>query len=244
MRRPTTPALIRPLRAALAAVTIALVAAPPASAAPDAEVVALARRIEAFGFDTCMRMGIGGFLAVSTCPVVLFKDGALLSDLEALLQPAALQAHKARHPDSWTRWRRQGGELQVERKAGWKALGFQTTYASLPKDFRLDGRYRALSGAGTLAVGGTDAVAAWRDYRFHADGRIEHEGGVGGRSEFGNASVATRHAAAGRQGRYRIDGLLLVITWDDGAIERSIVVTDPRDAKGAIWLDGVGFVRR
>lgn len=39
-------------------------------------------------------------------------------------------------------------------------------------------------------------------------------------------------------------GITLVITYHDGSTESRIIVTDPKDAKGAIWLDGVGYSRR
>ena len=109
---------------------------------------------------------------------------------------------------------------------------------------RLDGLFRSLSGAGNIAVGGTQSVAAWRDYRFFPDGRVQREGGAGSRSEAGHTSVVTSSKAPGRQGRYRIDGLLLAIDYDDGSSERRVVITDPNDPKSVIWLDGIGYVRR
>lgn len=220
---------------------LGLAGAPARAADPAAH---LADRIDSFGFDTCMRMGVGGFLSVSACPVVLFKDGHALTDVEALLAPGGPQAHRQAHPKDWTRWRRDGADIQLQKKNGWEKLGFRKTYGSLPKDFRLDGRYRSLTGTGNLAVGGTQTVAAWRDYRFFPDGTVSREGGAGGRAESGNTSVVTGGRAAGRAGRYRIDGLLLTITYDDGSSERRVVITDPSDPKSAIWLDGNGYVRR
>jgi hypothetical protein len=37
---------------------------------------------------------------------------------------------------------------------------------------------------------------------------------------------------------------MLRITYDDGSVESRILIADPTDPKTAIWLDGVGYVRR
>lgn len=183
-------------------------------------------------------------MALDVYPIVLFRGGEVLLDVTGLSFPAGLEAHRRAHPEDWSRWRREGGKLQVARDGGWKNPSFQATYPRLPDGFRLDGLFRSLSGTGTLAVGGTQEVTAWSDYRFSADGSVVRGGGVGGRSEAGNASVATSSAARTRRGRYSIDGLTLRITYDDGSVESRILIADPTDPKTAIWLDGVGYVRR
>lgn len=218
----------------------------PDAAAPEpaAPRIPLLESIDSFGFDTRPTMGVGGFLALDIYPVVLFKNGEALTDVTGLSFPAGLAAHKRANPDGWTRWRRNGGKLQLAKTDGWEVMEFQTTYARLPDGFRLDGAYRHLSGAGTLAVGGTQEVVAWNEYRFWSDGRVVRGGGAGGRAEAGDASVATSSVAPNRRGRYRVEGLTLRITYDDGSVESRLLITDPSDPKPAIWLDGVGYARR
>lgn len=213
---------------------------PPPATGPDPAVLA---QIDSFGFDMRMTMGVGGFLTGDVYPVVLFRDGQLLEDVEGLLHPGGLAAHRREYPKRWTRWRRQGGELQLEGSKGWKKLTFQVTYAKLPDGLRLDGTYRRLSGGGTVAVGGNDSVAAWSEYHFGRDGRVTRGGGMGGHSEFDRSSVATRSLAANRTGSYRIDGLMLRIRYDDGSEEARLLITDPKDPTGAIWLDGRGYAQ-
>lgn len=208
---------------------------------PDATLLA---QIDAFGFDTRPTMGIGGFITTEIYPVVLFRDGRLLTDVEGLLFPGGPAAHQAAHPKDWTRWRRQGGELQIAGKKGWEKLPFQSTYKQLPAGMRLDGLYRRLGGTGNLAMGGTSTVTTWNEYRFTPDGRVTRGGGAGARAEAGGGSVVTRSQAAGRQGSYRIEGVMLNIRYDDGSEEARLIVTDPKDPRGAIWLDGQGYAQR
>jgi hypothetical protein len=47
-----------------------------------------------------------------------------------------------------------------------------------------------------------------------------------------------------RRGRYRVDGLTLHVTYDDGSTEDRVLIIDPSNSKGAVWLDGVGYARR
>ncbi len=217
-------------------------AAPPvAGVRPDAALLA---QIDSFGFDTRPAMGIGGFITTDIYPVVLFRDGRLLSDVEGLMFAGGVAAHQAAHPKDWTRWRRQGGELQIAGEKGWEKLPFQSTFRQLPKDFRLDGLFRRLGGSGNVAVGGTSSVAAWNEYRFTPDGRVSRGGGAGGRAESNGSSVVTRSQAAGQQGRYRIEGVMLNIRYDDGSEESRLIITDPKDPTGAIWLDGQGYAQR
>lgn len=189
-------------------------------------------------------MGIGGFIMLDIYPIVFFRNGDLLNDIEGLNFAGGIAAHRRVKPEEWTRWRRSFGKLEIHGEKGWETLEFQTTYPKLPNDFRLNGLFRSLSGGGTIAVGGNQSIAAWNDYRFSPDGRVVRGGGAGGRSEAGDISVATSSVAPNQRGKYRIDGLTLQIKYDDGSSESRILVTDPKDPKSVIWLDGVSYVRR
>lgn len=249
----TMPGLLARLPEVAAPTEVAAPANVPASAAADvvatgASLAALQRQIDSFGFDSRATMGIGGFMTMKTFPIVLFRDGTALLEIEALARPAELAAHRRANPGDWSRWRREDGELQLERRGkdgtAWQKLYFQATYPRLPEGFRLDGRFRSLAGVGNLAVGGTDSVVAYQEYSFAPDGRVLRGGGAGSSATGGDFSVATASAAPARRGRYRIDGLLLAIDWDDGSRESRLIVADPKDPKTAIWLDGTGYVRR
>jgi len=216
-------------------------AAPPRAARPAAPLL---ESIEAIGFDSRPAVGVGGFITLAIYPIVLFKNGDALTDVTGLAEPAGIEAHRRAHPDDWTRWRRQGDALQLAKAKGWEAPSFQSTFQRLPDDFRLDGFFRSLSGVGNVSIGGTDAVTAWREYRFWRDGRVVRGGGSGAQAAAGNASVVTGGVAPNQRGRYRVEGLRLQITYDDGAVESYILIADPTDPKTGIWLDGAAFPRR
>jgi hypothetical protein len=216
-----------------------------ASPSPSGNASDLAAQIEGFGFDMCTGFGYGGMVTFNACPVVLFRNGDALEEIKGLSYPQGLAAHKAAKAKDWTRWKRSGDKVLLQKKDGWKPLTYTAVYPTLPKDFRLDGLFRALGGSGNLAMGGGQAVAAWTDYRFSADGRVERGGGAGASSQGPGGSVVTSSKRVGKSGRYRIDGLTLIITYDDGSSERRILIADPKDnGKGTIWLDGNGYVRK
>lgn len=211
-------------------------------AAPDPTQVLA--QIDSFGFMTRATVGVGGFVGLEVVPIVLLRSGDALRDVKALHHPGGLEAHRRAMPKKWTKWRRESGVLQTREEEGWTALPFQTTYARLPDSLRLDGQFRHLSGTGNVAVGGTQSVAAWTQYRFETDGRVVRGNGAGATASAGDASVATAGKGAGKTGRYRIDGLTLHIRYDDGTEERRVLILDPKPPVKALWLDGVGYVRR
>lgn len=211
-----------------------------ASLAPSIDP-ALLGEIDAFGFATRAKMGWGGFVALDIYPVVLFKSGEALKDVTGLRTPGGPAAHRRAHPDEWTRWRRSGGKVQLLGADKWEETGFKT-YARLPAGLRLAGRFRNLGGTGNLAVGGSQSVTVVDEYRFASDGSVTRSGAVGGRAEAGDTSVATAGGPRDRHGRYRTDGLVLRIDYDDGSREQRILITDPESPGGTLWLDGVAYV--
>jgi hypothetical protein len=132
----------------------------------------------------------------------------------------------------------------LDPKKGWDDLIYNVSYSKLPSSFALDGAYGSLSGSGTVAIGGTDSAAAWRDYAFTSNGRVVRGGGAGAYAAGPGHSTAVSNTAANLRGRYRIDGITLQIQYDDGSNEAHIIVTDPKDPEAAIWLDGVGYSRK
>jgi hypothetical protein len=210
----------------------------------SASMAAIAARIDRFGFDTRVAMGVGGFITTKIFPIVLFRDGVALTEVEGLAFAGGLDAHRRAHPEYWTRWRREGQEYQLDKKGEWKKITFRKTYSTLPAGFRLDGHFTSLSGTGTIAIGGSSSVTAVSEYTFTIDGRVVRGGAVGSTSSEGNASVVTSNVAPSRRGRYEIQGVTLRIRYDDGSQELRILVTDPEDPKSVIWLDGRDYVRR
>jgi hypothetical protein len=69
-------------------------------------------------------------------------------------------------------------------------------------------------------------------------------GGSGSSAASGDISVVSKSVADNQRGKYHIDGLILMLNFDDGSSESHILVTDPKDPKSVIWLDGASYVRR
>jgi hypothetical protein len=225
-----------------------LPAAKPAQPAPTRsadDMTRIAKDIEGFAFDSCTRIGYGGMVMFTPCPVVLFRDGSALTDVEGLSHPQGMAAHRAAQPKQWTQWRRAGERIQLMKADGWKNITYTAVYSTLPTNFRLDGRFSSTSGGGNTALGGGQAVIAWSDYLFRPDGSVQRDGGAGASSMGSGVDVTTSSRASSKSGRYHIEGLTLVIEYDDGSSERRVIIADPKDGgKGTMWLDGKGYVVR
>jgi hypothetical protein len=199
--------------------------------------------IQTVGFDTKTGMGYGGMLTFNPVPIVLFRNGDALRKVEALNAQGGLAAHKAANPGDWTKWRRSGAAIEILKTDGWKKITYTKTMDRLPKGFALQGRYRSLSGTGSLATGGGDAVIAWSTMSFDRQGNFSTGRGAGASSSTGAGTVVTSGQAPNEYGRYAISGYTLTLTYANGRAERRMIVAEAADPK-AIWLDGTGYSRR
>jgi hypothetical protein len=191
------------------------------------------------GFDTKTGMGYGGMLTFNPVPVVLFRNGDALRDMKGLRYSGGLVAHRAAHPDQWTKWRRTGPAIELLKKDGWKKITYTKTMGPLPKGYALDGNYRSQSGAGTMAIGGGAAVVAWSNMAFSRAGEFATSGGAG--ASAGGTVTSSRKEMT--QGRYAINGYTLTLSFADGRAEQRMIVTEIGNPK-AIWIDGDGYVLR
>lgn len=219
---------------------------PETPAQTRARVLAAAGAIETVGFYTRTSYGVGGMLLYLPTPVVLFKDGTALLDISDLKRIRSIAEDRVAHPAHWIRWRRERGELQLERIKGWTRLDFQATMDRLPADFKLAGDYQFMSGTGNTAIGGTSSVASWSTWSFLRDGTFSVNGGAAATStaEGGGtrARVFSSSQSGARGGRYSIDGYVLTMRDSDGHDEVHLVVTDPTDPT-VVWIDGDGYTR-
>ena len=203
--------------------------------------------IETVGFDTKASFGIGGSMTFGPKPVVLFRSGDALSNMEGLKFEGGLEAHRAAHPDQWIKWRRVGNTIEISSPQGWRKLPFPKTMDRLPRGFTLAGTYRNISGSGNAGMGGTSSISAWSDYTFDAAGNFTTGGGLHGNDRLERAGTITTTVASGlsptQRGRYAIDGYTLTLIYADGKTERRMIVTEPADPS-VIWLDGNGYTRQ
>jgi hypothetical protein len=208
---------------------------PSSQTSRKSNLAALVAQIDSYGLDSQVQ-GAVEFLRVRVFPVVLFRNGQALTDVEGLMYPEGPDAHRRAHPDDWTQWRRgDDGRVELKTSKGWRSLPFPKTYKLLPKEFQLTGRYRSESGGGSRSTG---LAAVTGDYTFSAEGRV-----VRGRSAgVSSGRVAISSTGPNQQGRYQIDGLILRMRYDDGSTEERLIFAN-EDGK-VIWLDGIGYIKR
>jgi hypothetical protein len=190
---------------------------------------------------------------------VLLKDGAAyrhhwgfpFTDLNVAVV-------KRRDAQNWYRWRQDGDDLLLTKTSG--AHAGQTTTVSgavaltpFPAGARLGKAFQFMHVSGL-------GVRLERDYAFHRDGTLDlhrsslfaGQTGVGPNitasgpsgAYYGgpNASLLAIGRPNEQRVRYRIDGYLLEMTADDGAVERHFIARfgdDSADNPQSLYLNGV-----
>ncbi len=208
------------------------VAVDPNRAKAQAELLS---QIDSFGFDSRATIGYAGAVILDIYPIVFFKNGDVLTDIKGLSYSGGMAAHKKTKPDSWQQWRRNAGKLEITKTKGWSALSFNVNYPQLPSGFNLSGHYNS--------VGGFGNTMAWRQYTFTSDGQVTRSSGAGSSDKVGDTSVVTSSSRQNQRGQYRIEGITLLIQYDDGSTENYILVTDPK-SPSTIWLDGESYSKK
>jgi hypothetical protein len=211
---------------------------PPKGGEVSSEASAASDQVETVGFWTKTSYGFGGSLTFNPAPMVLFRNGDALYEIEGLKFPGGIAAHRAANPDDWTTWRRAGGGFEILGKKGWSKLPYKTSMGRLPKGFVLDRSYQSTGGGGNVAVGGSSAVVVWSNLTFDRAGNFTSEGGAGSTTD----GVVTSGSSSS-QGRYSIEGYTMTLKYGDGRVEIRMIVADPNDT-GVIWLDGTGYTSK
>jgi hypothetical protein len=234
-----------------AGVAIGAASAPPAAAsapgasAPAASAPATAparspaldatATIETVGFYTVHRWNDGFMLQLPT-PIVLFKSGDALLEMDNLNDPAGLEANRRSRPQDWTKWRRVGRTIQRRDGDEWRKLEWTRTNDRLPRGFKLDRSYQSFSGGGGTFAGSTTSTASWRNVRFDRSGRFSTDGGAGATT--GGVTARSQSATAG--GTYEIAGYTLTLRHSDGRTVHRSIVADQKNPK-VIWIDGTSY---
>jgi hypothetical protein len=248
------PGAPRPASGAQAASPIAEPAASPRFwAGPNAglkpvQVLGLAQQIAYQGmqYDAMSRMWSGRH---QVDDYLLLRDGSIrrgwpevpLEDFDA----AASRRSEARQ---WGRWTArvdagEGGFYDVVWADGSREKLSLVFLVPAARDERLDGFFYRVGSAqlGVPGQGGT-FHSAWGGITFHRDGRFEMS--HGGSSDYagagGGVSTQQRHRATGR---YRLEGTLLDLRFDDGRAERwpFVFTTDEKDW---IVVNGMRLLKR
>ena len=218
--------------------------------------------VEKITYKSDVRMGIDGFGNSYTDrnedTYILLKDGTAyrhhwrfpFADLNVALV-------KHREPGSWYRWRQEGTTLLLTATGGEYAGQTNTVSGAVPltpfpPGALLDKAFKFLNV-------GMMGVRRERDYVFRRDGTLDlHKSNiVAGRTFAGpdigvtgpgvaysggaNASLLVVGRPNEQRLRYRIDGYVLELTADDGAVERQFIARfgdDKADDPASLYIGG------
>jgi hypothetical protein len=156
----------------------------------------------------------GGMFGTTEDFIALFEDGSYSSDL-ARLFGVSKEASKSERPNRWGQWRISGDELELKdndedafdtTSGNWVAVAGET-------DQRLAGCYGNInSTSGADYTSGT-TVGVARSWCFYPNGRFTNKASAYGSSSNPGAAMGVSSKA---RGRYRIDGNVARMVYDDG----------------------------
>lgn len=165
---------------------------------------------------TYFRAIAGSGAAVDFEPLVLFADGSYVELDETPLADLDAAADKARSPRRWGKWQRQGATFLLTGSDG-RTNDYRLGTGNFFPAFAaaagppLAGSYSRTSGGGSFLPGGAVTVVAVNRIAFNAYGSFREGKSAGGIAP--NATIGNRSAA---QGRWRLDGSALELTYADG----------------------------
>jgi hypothetical protein len=254
---PAAPARATPPSTSLAEPSRAAPVAPAASASPAPDMAAVRGQIVGIGTDETMKVDYSIPLYWYEPQDYLFlRSGWATADFDAILFPGGFDAHRAQHPHQWRRWRKDGDGYKVCSEScgtakDWKPLRYtkQTLEPLLPKGFRFTGSFKSVGGG---TVGDTTALR-YGFWTFSADGRFSTSSAASVTVNTWKPSSGTTQVANGgrtskvSEGTYEVDGPVLTLRYDSGAVVRKILVVwstakgRPNTEPSSIRIDGTLF---
>ncbi|MCX8477876.1 MAG: hypothetical protein MT490_18975 [Sphingomonas sp.] len=221
-------------------------AAPAARGAPPAHGGNWARVADVY-FRSVGGFGVGGMVTLNFEPIVLFKDGSYYEIDDAALEDVDLAAERARRPDDWGRWSRQGDRFVLTDSKG-RANDYALQQGRFFKAYpaagaaALSGSYETVGGGGNTAFGGEVMIATNNRYNFLAGGVFTTARSTGATNSGAMTGVASSVAAkrAG-QGRFAVDRHTITFTHPDGRSERRFFAfgsrkTPPQIDRGMLFI--------
>jgi hypothetical protein len=218
--------------------------------------------IEAMYYAWEQQYTIGG-MQMDEEVYLLLRDGTVRRGVPVAPADLDVPRSKRMEPDEWGRWRRAGGRYEFAFARGSNTFSRKQGYvlesaARVP----LTGRYE---GASSYAIPGGAAAWSSSGVTFSADGRFSRDrsGGAGGTSGVGetavtavttyddegsSASVTSGVAGGGssrrtpdagnRRGTYRVDGYTIILSYENGRVERApfAIQKDDGGRVSGVWM--------
>jgi hypothetical protein len=182
--------------------------------------------------------GLGGMLSLVYEPHVLYAD-------HQVARGDAVPGGDDPVPAAdLGRWQAQGGGYRFSWGDG-KTSEPKKLHECKPATpgFTLAGPYRANSGVGNLAQGGSSSVFVSKVWHFERDGRYRREGAAGASTSAGGTAVTSTSRQPGQQGRYRLDGWRIELQ-PEGQAAYSLLFCRYPDSDQAIILGGTTYLQR
>lgn len=185
---------------------------------------------------------------------LLLKSGWATRELEAALEPGGPDAHRARNPKAWLRWRRKGKgfelcDKQCDDPRNWGPITSRLSGPFLDplrrKGHRFAGSFKSVSGG---SVGDTTALN-YGFWTFEANGRFSTSSAGSVSVNSWRPSTGNRQiASSGRTsetvgGTYEVDGIVLTLKFDDGRVVHRIIDVDEKPRPGSVTIDGKMYTR-
>jgi hypothetical protein len=181
----------------------------------------------------------GGF-AVDYRPVILFKNGVMCDCMEYAFGATDIAALRAKHPADFGRWRRNGGRTEYvwddSKDRAWSELS-GGKLRPLPDNWRTKGTYRRTDSVGM----GENMTSSTSMLAFSPDGRFSRSAVISSTASSGDTSVFAGGETRKYDGRYQTKGWYLILTFDDGTVQRKNVAW--QSDQDVLWIDGSTFIR-
>ena len=159
--------------------------------------------------ETAYGMGI----QVRYRPYILFENGRIYKNLNSNPATFSVAQSQKTEPEQWGRWKRAGKELLISWPGGatvrWKDKSWFAAVPPQPGE-QLAGSYRAMTGVGTLYLGGDAQAVSAKEIVFQ--GKQFSFQSARGSSTAGMVSASRKSAA----GVYSIDDSSITFKFADG----------------------------
>ncbi len=146
---------------------------------------------------------------------MVFGDGTLTGDIATVLNEG-VEASKAKNPDEWGHWRKNGEDYEYK----WSYEDeFDTPVTSFKVEpgangQLLDGCFSHMTQAGNTGLGGHDIATGVSTFCFNPRGQFSHGSAVSVSGE----DYAGGGSSPKETGRYQINGNVITFTYNDGRV--------------------------
>jgi hypothetical protein len=187
------------------------------------------------------------FDVTSIRPLILLKNKIVCDCAEFNFDELDLAAVARKTPNDIGQWRVDGsGKIQIKwtKSKDWSGLSFPNSKGKpLGDNWKGSGTYKRTSSSGYGMAGGDNSASTFVStmLTFSPDGRFSEGNTVSSTVESGGSRTFAGGQTAAKSGRYKVEGWTLVLTYDNGKIEKSTAIID--NEPSTIWLAGKGYVR-